>query len=114
MATKPTVFRDDDKATARQAEVPNAAWTNGCNWAGSNAPGIGINMEVPNLSGQPQQFTLLDQAGLARDPQKSAQIGYEDGDSIRFGANGPGDGTFTPEANADLLVLATGWAAAAP
>lgn len=112
MATKPTSFRDD--SGVRAAEVPNASWVNGCNWAGSNAPGIGINMEIPNLSGEPQQFTLLDQTGAARDPQVSAQIGVEEGDAIRFGVNGPGDGTFTPEANADLLSLATGWAAAAP
>lgn len=113
MATKPTVFRDDSEA--RTAEVPNASWTNGCNWSGSNAPGIGINMEIPNLSGQPQQFTLLTQKGLARDPQVSGSIGLGQAESIRFGVNAVGGiGNFTPEANADLLVLATGWAAAAP
>ena len=113
MATKPTSFRDD--SLVRSSEAPGADWTNGMNWAGSNAPGIGINMEIPNLVGTPEQFTLLDQKGLARDPQKSAQIGHEDGDSIRFGVmSDSGDGVMTPEANADLLVLATGWAAAAP
>jgi hypothetical protein len=110
--TKPTVFLDDDEV--RSTEVPNASWDNGCNWAASNACGIGINMEIPNLSGQPQQFTLLDQNGDARDPQISGSIGHNQADSIRFGANGPGDGTFVAEANADLLDLAIGWAAAAP
>lgn len=110
--TAPTSFRDDSQV--RSVEVPGASWVNGMNWAGSNAPGIGINMGIPNLVGTPQQFTLLNQKGLARDPQISAQIGLEEGDAIRFGANGPGDGTFTPTANCDLLVLATGWAAAAP
>jgi len=105
----PTFFRDDSEV--RSVEVPNASWTDGMNWGASCAPGIGINHDGGAVVGEPQQFTLLDQAGLARDPQKSAQIGIEEGDAIRQGTNSAsGDGTITPVANVDLLVLATGWA----
>lgn len=37
-----------DSANRRTSEVPNASWTNGCNDAGSNAPGIGVCTGVPN------------------------------------------------------------------
>jgi len=105
----PTSFRDDSEV--RDTELPNASWINGMNWGGSNAPGIGINYDGGAVVGTPQQFTLLDQHGDARSPQISAQIGHEDGDSIRQGTNSAnGDGTFTPLANAALVDLAIGWA----
>ena len=113
MATKPTVYRSAAAAGARASEVPNASWTDGMNWAGSNAPGIGINMEVPDLVGEAQQFTLADQAGADRDPQLSAHLGITP-TGIEFGENGGGDGSFTVEDTASLTVLATGWAATGP
>ena len=99
-------------------------------------------MLVPDLVGEPQQFTLLDQgrpAGsgnaqvpVARDPQISQLIGGDglgDGQegtlpdpAIRHGtlptqaakdADPALDGTIIAVANTDLLVLATGWADAA-
>lgn len=104
----PTAFRDDSEA--RSVEVPNASWTNGMNWAASNAPGVGINYGEGAVVGTPEQFTLLDQKGAARNPQVSAQIGLEEGDAIRHGTNATnGDGTLTPVANVALTDLAVGW-----
>ena len=104
----PTSFRDD--SGLRPLEVTDASWDNGMNWAGSNAPGIGINFGEGAVVGTPEQFTLLDQAGEARVPQTSAQIGFEDGDSIRQGTNSDtGDGTVTPIANVTLVTLEAGW-----
>ena len=111
-ASLPTSFRDD--SLVRSGEVTDADWTNGMNWAASNAPGIGINMLQGAIVGTPEQFTLLDQAGDARVPQKSAQIGHEDGDSIRYGTNNAGgSGVLTPTSNCTLNTLAGGWVAAA-
>lgn len=108
MNPNPTAFRDDSEV--RSSEVPGASWTNGMNWGGSNAPGIGINQGGGAVVGTPAQFTLLDQKAAARDPQKSAGIGKEDGDSIRHGTNSlTGDGTLTPVANSALITLANGW-----
>lgn len=64
----------------------------GVNRAGSNAPGIGISTGiVAALDGDdldPAKWTLLDQAGAARDPQDSQHIG---GDGL-----GEGDQTVNP------------------
>ena len=104
----PTSFRDDSEL--RTGEVPGASWDNGMNWGASCAPGIGINQAGGAVVGTPAQFTLLDQTGAARTPQSSAQIGHEDGDSIRHGTNAAnGDGTLTPVANSALVSLAAGW-----
>jgi hypothetical protein len=114
----PTAFVDDSEVAARSAEVPNAAWDNGCNIAGSNAPGIGINFDEGAVVGEPQQFTLEDQNGNARTPQASAQIGLEDGDAIRDATNATqaakdadpaDDGTVTFNGNVQLATLAGGW-----
>lgn len=111
-ASLPTSFRDD--SLVRSAEVPSASWSNGMNWGGSNAPGIGINMLQGAIVGTPEQFTLADQFGDARTPQVSAQIGHEDGDSVRYGTNNSGgSGVFTPTSNCTLNTLALGWVAAA-
>ncbi len=71
----PTFLIDGAANTARQAEVVDASWDTGLNWAGSNAPGIGVNMNEGEVVGTPEQFTLLDQDGDARDPQVSQVIG---------------------------------------
>ncbi len=74
MAT-PTFYIDTASNTARQAEVTGASWNTGLNWAGSNAPGVGINMNEGEVVGTPEQFTLLDQDGAARNPQVSQVLG---------------------------------------
>jgi hypothetical protein len=127
--SQPTIALAADFAyTNRAAEVPNAAWDNGCNAAGPNAPGIGINIGDGAISGEPQQFTLLDQAGLARTPQLSSVIGilgYTDPDVDwpgSGGTSGPeqkavwtgtndadGLGVFTQVNPAWLQTLSAGW-----
>ncbi len=74
MAT-PTFFIDATANTARQAEVTEASWDTGLNWAGSNANGVGINMNEGEVVGTPEQFTLLDQDDAPRTPQVSQVIG---------------------------------------
>lgn len=70
-----TYFMDDAAQTARALEVTAADFTNGMNLGGSNAPGIGINMNEGAVVGTPEQFTLLDQHGNARAAQISQSIG---------------------------------------
>jgi len=132
----PTSFVDASAKTAREAEVPDASFDNGMNGGGSNAPGIGIATDVPDLTGDPASWTLLDQEGNPRTPQNSQQIGgdaYSDfandyplsggqegaGDEPVLVVETPadpdpiagGDGTSTPLGNATLPDLATGWTA---
>jgi hypothetical protein len=140
---EPTVFVDDAAVTARKLEVPGANFDNGCNLAGSCAAGIGINMNEGAVVGTPEQFTLLDQFGDARDAQISQSIGglpYVNRSTvpwpgsgglegtlpdsvIRFGTNptqaakdaAPAlDGTMTFVGNAALIDLAAGWVAGTP
>jgi hypothetical protein len=87
-----TFFQDAVTTTARDAEYPGTPLTDppgdgtyadpylGCNRAGSNAPGIGINTGFvdPKLD----DWTVLDQAGDARSPQNSQHIG---GDGLGAG-----------------------------
>lgn len=131
MANDPTQFLDADAIVARAAEVPAASFGNGMNAGGSCAPGIGIATDVPDLTGDPESWTLLDQFGNPRTPQDSQQIGG-DGFSdfatnypLSGGVEGPGtepifvidpasqDGTGAGASlgNATLADLATGWAA---
>ena len=134
----PTYFTDDIARASRQAEVPLASFINGGNFAGSNAVGLGINIDEGEVVGTPNQFTLLDQFGNARAAQRSQFIGGspftdpadypssggEEGTLpaavIYSGTNPteaekeatPGlDGTPTKVGNATLAVLATGWTA---
>jgi hypothetical protein len=65
----------------------------GCNRAGSNAPGIGINTGDVSTPA-PDQFTLNDQAEAARAPQNSQHIG---GDGL-----GDGDASVNPINALDL------------
>ena len=128
MASEPTYFVDDAAVTAREAEVTAADFDNGCNLAGSNGAGIGINMNEGAVVGTPNQFTLLDQHGDAREAQISQHIGGSGlGDGsigtlpdavIRFGTlpteaakdSDPAiDGTIVPVGNATLSVLLDGW-----
>jgi hypothetical protein len=116
---EPTSFIDTVAVAAREPEVPAADFLDGCNLAGSCAHGIGINMNEGAVVGTPNQFTLLDQFGDARAAQISQHIGgsglgagtpgTEPDAVIRFGTNGPGDGTITPIGNCTLNTLALGW-----
>jgi len=107
----PSYYLDGTLVTAREAEVPNANFDNGCNAAASCAPGIGINEGEGAVVGEPQQFTLFDQAGVARTPQDSQHIG-ESATPIDIGTNDSGgDGTMTSTGSATLASLAAGWTA---
>lgn len=125
MARLPQAFIDDIAATTRALEVPDASFNTGMNLGGSNACGIGIGTENPNLDESLPNWTLLDQRGIARTTQISQHIGGSGLGSgtegtapdaiIRLAtvsANGDGSGTYT--ANPSLVDLAVGWVAAAP
>lgn len=85
----PTYFTDDIARNARQPEVPDASFINGCNFAGSNAVGLGINMDGGAVVGTPEQYTLLDQNELPREAQRSQFIG---GSPYNPAANYPSSG----------------------
>ena len=92
----PTVLVDDAAVTARALETTGANFDNGCNLAGSCAPGIGINMLKGAVVGTPEQFTLLDQYEAARDPQTSQAIGglpYVDRSTVPWPGSGGVAGT---------------------
>ena len=113
--------------TAREAEVANADWDKGCNRGGTNAPGIGVNIAGGEISGDPQQFTLKDQADAVRVPQISEVIGglglttkaeYPSSGGISGKGTVPlavgnvsaeGDGEVLATGNANLQTLAAGW-----
>lgn len=85
----PTFYKDATAVTARALETPEASFTNGANAAGSNAPGIGINIAGGEVS--PDDFTLLDQHGAVREPQDSQQLGglaYVDRSTIDWPSSG--------------------------
>lgn len=135
----PTYFNDDAAISARTPEVPFASFVNGCNLAGSCAPGIGINIDGGATVGTPEQFTLLDQRELPRTTQRSQSIGGypyvaaidypssggQEGylpESVIYVAQLPTqdakdadpalDGTAVNLGNASLVDLAIGWVAA--
>ena len=126
-----TGFTDDIARGLRETEVPLADFGNGCNIAGSNACGIGINIDGGEVVGTPEQFTLLDQRGIARLTQISQMVGGfpyvpnsdypssggtpgTEPDAIIFtGENSPtGDGSATRTGDASLATLAEGWVVA--
>jgi hypothetical protein len=72
---KPTFFIDDAATAARGAEVPGATFNSGCYGGASNSPGIGINVDGGAIVDEPQQFTVLDQFGNARQAQIGQCIG---------------------------------------
>lgn len=74
--TAPVAFVVPADALSRTPEVPLANFDNGGNWAGSNAPGIGVAPDYGSLEPErPESWTLLDQDGDARTPQVSQNIG---------------------------------------
>lgn len=66
-------FYRDFPAIAPRSTENAADWGSGMNNSSGGCIGIGIDQGA--LSGDPQQFTLLDQRGDARTPQKMAVIG---------------------------------------
>lgn len=132
MATNiPTAFTDDSARTAREAEVPDASFGNGTNLSASNAHGVGINIDGGAIDGSPEQFTLLDQRGIARVSQISQSIGgypYNPASNypLSGGSSGTspdaviyvadvgvaGDGSASKLGQASLDDLATGWVTA--
>jgi hypothetical protein len=142
--TSRSTFRDIGAQTQRIAEtggnITSASFANGMNNAGCSAgAGVGFaftdsdgNEHNINLTGSPEQFTLLDQmnpagAGNPRTPQISQLIG---GVAFEGGTPGPGveflvgvvnpsndakaanpelDGSVAENGTADLLDLAGGW-----
>lgn len=125
LLSDPSFFVDPSVVATRTGEVPNADWAGGVNAVGSCAEGIGTAEGIPNASGEPQQFTLLDQDEDPRTPQISQYIGgtglsgvYPSSGGVegkgtiplRFGTS-DALGVVTPTGNATLAVLATGWAA---
>ena len=120
---RPSFFIEDATVTVRSAEVPAADFDNGMNLGGSNAPGIGINVDGGAVVGTPEQFTLLDQHGIARTPQTSQHIGgsglgagvpgTEPDGSVRAGVpSTDGDGSVPGLwENCGLAVLVDGWLA---
>lgn len=109
--TNPSYLLDETSVAARASEVPNASFANGMNAGASNAPGVGINAGVANIAGTDEQFTLLDQAGAARTPQDSQQIGTT-AVPVKIGTNhADGTGVTTDTGDATLVSLAAGWSA---
>jgi len=133
---QPTIFQDTVSQALREAETPDASFSNGMNLGGSNAPGIGVNMGEGAIIGSDEQFTLLDQDGAIRVPQVSQPLGgeaYADQANIypsSGGVEGKGtlpiltgvnpdqtakdadpslDGTLTINGDANLQTLAAGW-----
>lgn len=123
-----TGFTDDIARGMREPEVPFADFENGCNLAGSNACGLGINVGGGAVVGTPEQFTLLDQRGIARVSQISQFIGGspyvpasdypssggESGtspDAVIFTGipSSSGDGTATKTGQCSLVDLSIGW-----
>ena len=104
-----TYFLDPTTVTAREAEVPNADFAGGLNRGGSNAPGVGINIDGGDVT---NDWTIPDQHGVARAPQDSQHLGNGD----NAGVEGPGtvpinvtdnDAEFNDTCS--LTDLATGW-----
>ena len=133
----PTFFLDPTDVAGRDGEYDGTPFTDvvgdgsyntylGCNRAGSNAPGIGMNPSpTPAASAggiNAEQFTLLDQDGDARNPQDSQQIGGAGlvdiaGYPSSGGVEGKGTvpinilDTATPDVNNTCVLadLAVGW-----
>lgn len=123
-----TGFTDDAARTLREAEVPLANFVDGCNLSGSNACGLGINVEGGEIVGTPEQFTLNDQRGIARVSQISQQVGGfpyvpnadypssggspgTEPDAVIFTGvpSASGDGTATKTGQVSLVTLGAGW-----
>ena len=118
--TVPSTFLDATARATRTTEVDTADWNTGMNWGNCN-PGIGISGDGQKLlSGEPNGWTLLDQAEAARTPQDGQSIG---GVGLNGGVTtasdqpflvatpGDGDGEATATGSASLVTLDAGWVA---
>ena len=116
MANSPNTYFDQTAITARKGETTPAIGfgfnSNGGMNYGSCQPGIGIATDEPNLTGNASQWTLLDQDGAARTPQKSQYIG--DVMTPALIVANTTDGNVGTPANATLATLAAGWTGATP
>ena len=104
-----TYFVDDLAVTGRALEVVNASFVNGMNNGGSNACGIGINIDAGAVVGTPEQFTLLDQRELPRAGQISQSIGgfpFVDRLTVPYPSSGGTEG-FAPESTVRSATLPT-------
>ena len=131
MANQATTFRNTTAIAARTPEVPAADWAGGMNNA-SCLPGVGVATDVPNLTGDPNGWTLEDQFEVARTPQVSQVIGgngYTPDSAYPSSGGVPGNGsdqaqfiigvqnpdypnaagTVTVDGTANLVSLAAGW-----
>lgn len=128
MAVAPTYFLDPAAVAARDAEYTGTPCTDttgdgttanpylGCNRAGSNAPGIGMNPSTTEAASdgpvKASDWTVLDQGGNARTPQDGSHIGKT---GLGAGEAGAGDVPFNIVVGADvnntctLTDLAVGW-----
>jgi hypothetical protein len=118
MANVPVGILPLAAVTARGPEVPAASFVNGVNAA--TMATVGIATDNPGLSESLPSWTLLDQFGVARTPQKTQFIG---GSGLGFGTQGrtteypiitatasaSGDGAVTATGAAHLADLAAGW-----
>ena len=116
MTNVAVTFVDATAHATREGEVSGAAWDDGMN-NGSCMPGIGIAIGPDGFTGDPAQWTLLDQAGAARDPQDGQSlggVGLGAGDASvqpysEFTNDTSGDGSGTEVGPVDLLALVDGW-----
>lgn len=112
----PTGYTNASQLFIRGVAMPNASWTNGCTIAASNSPGIGIATDV-TLLGESENWTLLDQHGVARTPQDGQLIGtvasiIAPGIIVFDNAESTGDGSYAGDASlgwAYLEDLDLGW-----
>lgn len=86
MGNLATYHQDQVTKAARESEVPNADFDGGVNKGGSCAGGIGVN--TGGVDAKLEDWSVLDQAGAARDPQDSQHIGG-DGSGAGNTANEP-------------------------
>jgi len=89
-ANEATYLLNGTSVTARDGEnmggVVTPDWDGGGNRAGSNAPGIGIATGTVQAGDhKTDDWTLLDQREVARDPQDSQHLG---GDGLDDGTSG--------------------------
>ena len=118
---QPTAFVDNIELIIRSGQVA-ANWGTGMDYGASNAPGIGVATDNPELDQSLPSWTLLDQDGDARTPQVSQVLGGggPEGNAgkglqpIEVVVNGDGSGNITGTEEAHLVTLTAGWVGVTP
>ena len=119
----PTAYVDHIEIVIRSGEVPDAQWGTGMDYTASNAPGVGVATDNPELEESLPSWTLLDQDGDARTPQVSQVIGGggpagNEGKGLQpvevVANNESGDGGISASQEAHLVTLAAGWVGVTP